>query len=45
VEVEAKFRGNAGLALPADQVERAIVAVDRLAASASLADLIAALAA
>lgn len=43
-EVEAKFRGNAELALPAAQVEQAIVAVDRLAASASLADLVAALA-
>jgi hypothetical protein len=42
--VEAKFRGNAELALPAAQVEQAIVAVDRLAASASLADLVAALA-
>ena len=43
-EIEAKFRGNAGLALPAAQVERVVRAVDGLAAGAPLADLLAALA-
>jgi 2-methylcitrate dehydratase PrpD len=42
-EVEAKFRGNAGLVLPPDQVEAAIRAVDGLAAGASLAELLASL--
>jgi 2-methylcitrate dehydratase PrpD len=42
-EVETKFRGNAALVLPADQVEGVIRAVDGLAAGAPLADLLAAL--
>jgi 2-methylcitrate dehydratase PrpD len=42
-EVEAKFRGNAVLALPPDRVEAAIRAVDGLAAGAPLADLLASL--
>jgi 2-methylcitrate dehydratase PrpD len=42
-EVEAKFRGNAGLVLPPDQVDAAIRAVDGLAAGASLAELLASL--
>ena len=42
-EVEAKFRGNAGLVLPADKVERVIRAVDGLASAPSVADLRAAL--
>ncbi|HEX6209878.1 MAG TPA: MmgE/PrpD family protein [Methylomirabilota bacterium] len=42
-EVEAKFRGNAGLVLPPDRVEAAIRAVDGLTAGASLADLLASL--
>jgi 2-methylcitrate dehydratase PrpD len=42
-EVEAKFRGNAGLVLPADRVERIIQSVGGLAAGGSLADLLAAL--
>jgi 2-methylcitrate dehydratase PrpD len=42
-EVEAKFRGNATLALPADNVERVVRAVDALAAGAPLGDLLAAL--
>jgi 2-methylcitrate dehydratase PrpD len=42
-EVEAKFRGNAGLALPAAQVERAIRGVHGLAAGAPLAALLTAL--
>ncbi len=41
-EIEAKFRGNAGLALPAGQVERVIAAVSGLA-EAPLAGLLAAL--
>jgi hypothetical protein len=41
--VEAKFRGNAGLVLPPDQVEAAIRAVDGLAAGGSLAELVASL--
>ena len=41
-EVEAKFRGNAALVLPARQVERVIRAVDGLADAAPLADLLAA---
>jgi len=41
-EIEAKFRGNAGLALPADQVDRVIDAVGGLA-EAPLAGLLAAL--
>jgi 2-methylcitrate dehydratase PrpD len=43
-EIEAKFRGNAGLALPVAQVERAIAAVHGLARAASLGELLAALA-
>ena len=42
-EVEAKFRGNAGLVLPPDQVEGAIRAVEGLAAGAPLAELLASL--
>jgi 2-methylcitrate dehydratase PrpD len=42
-EIEAKFRGNAGLALPPDQVERVVAGVRGLAADAPLADLLAAL--
>ena len=42
-EVEAKFRGNAGLMLPPDQVEAVIRAVDGLAAGAPLAELLASL--
>jgi 2-methylcitrate dehydratase PrpD len=42
-EVEAKFRGNAALALPPERVERAIRAVDGLAAGAPLCELIASL--
>jgi 2-methylcitrate dehydratase PrpD len=42
-ELEAKFRGNAGLALPPDRVERAIRAVDGLAAGAPLTGLLASL--
>jgi 2-methylcitrate dehydratase PrpD len=41
-EIEAKFRGNAGLALPGDQVDRVIDAVGGLA-EAPLAGLLAAL--
>ena len=44
-EVEAKFRGNAALALPPDRVERVIRAVDGLAAGAPLTELFASLAA
>ena len=43
-EIEAKFRGNAALVLPAPQVERALAAVNGLAGARSLADLLAALA-
>jgi 2-methylcitrate dehydratase PrpD len=39
-EIEAKFRGNAGLALPAGQVERVIAAVSGLDAGAPLAELL-----
>jgi 2-methylcitrate dehydratase PrpD len=42
-EIEAKFRGNAGLALPADRVERVAAGVRGLAADAPLVDLLAAL--
>lgn len=42
-DVEAKFRGNAVLALPPDQVDAVIRAVDGLAADAPLADLLASL--
>ncbi len=42
-EIEAKFRGNAGLALPAGQVERVIAAVGGLASGAPLAELLASL--
>jgi len=44
-EIEAKFRGNAALVLDAARVERVITAVNGLAGRASLADLLAALAA
>ena len=40
-EVEAKFRGNAALVLPAGRVEAAIRAIDGLAAGGPLADLLA----
>ena len=43
-EIEAKFRGNAGLVLPAAQVERAIATVHGLAGAPSLAALLAAIA-
>jgi 2-methylcitrate dehydratase PrpD len=43
-EIEAKFRGNAGLVLPAPRVERAIAAVHGLARAASASELLAALA-
>jgi 2-methylcitrate dehydratase PrpD len=42
-EVEDKFRGNAGLALPAPAVERVIQAVAGLAAAPDLGELVAAL--
>jgi 2-methylcitrate dehydratase PrpD len=42
-EVEAKFRGNAGLVLPAAQVERALDAIAGLERAGSLADVLAAL--
>jgi 2-methylcitrate dehydratase PrpD len=42
-EIEAKFRGNASLALPAAQVERVIHATHALAEAGSLADLLEAL--
>jgi 2-methylcitrate dehydratase PrpD len=42
-EVEAKFRGNAGLALPPHAVEAVIRAVDGLAAGGPLTDLVASL--
>jgi 2-methylcitrate dehydratase PrpD len=42
-EIEAKFRGNAGLALPAARADAIIAAVSGLAAAASLKDLSAAL--
>jgi 2-methylcitrate dehydratase PrpD len=42
-EIEAKFRGNAGLALPASRADAIVRAVSRLAAAPSLSDLIAAL--
>jgi 2-methylcitrate dehydratase PrpD len=42
-EVEAKFRGNAGLALPAPRVERVIRAVHALAGGGTLTELLAAL--
>jgi 2-methylcitrate dehydratase PrpD len=43
-ELEAKFRGNAALVLPASHVERAIAAVQGLADAPTLADVLAALA-
>ena len=43
-EIEAKFRGNAALALPADQVERAVASIHRLARGGAVADVLAALA-
>jgi 2-methylcitrate dehydratase PrpD len=42
-EIETKFRGNAGLALPASRADAIVRAVSRLAAAPSLSDLIAAL--
>jgi 2-methylcitrate dehydratase PrpD len=42
-ELEAKFRGNAGLVLPPEQVERAIRSVHALATGGSVADLVAAI--
>jgi 2-methylcitrate dehydratase PrpD len=42
-EIEAKFHGNAALALPARQVDAVVAAVDALPAAPSLKDLIAAL--
>ena len=42
-ELEAKFRGNAGLALPPERVERAIRAVHALAGGGSAAEVIAAI--
>ena len=42
-EIEAKFRGNAGLALPAGRADAVIAAVSGLAAASSLKDLITAL--
>jgi 2-methylcitrate dehydratase PrpD len=43
-EVEAKFRGNASLALPPEQVEQVLRAASHLAEAGSLAGLLAALA-
>jgi 2-methylcitrate dehydratase PrpD len=43
-EVEAKFRGNAALALPDDKIERVIAGVDGLASGGRLEGLLAALA-
>jgi 2-methylcitrate dehydratase PrpD len=43
VELEEKFRGNAGRLLAADQVERVIRAIDGLGGSAGLDELVAAL--
>ena len=42
-EIEAKFRGNAGLALPAARADAVVAALSGLAAAPSLKDLIAAL--
>ncbi len=42
-EVEAKFRGNAGLALPGERVERVLRRVSGLAAGEPLADLLSSL--
>ena len=42
-ELEAKFRGNAGLVLPPERVERAIRSVHALAGGGSVADVIAAI--
>jgi 2-methylcitrate dehydratase PrpD len=42
-EIEAKFRGNAGLTLPAGRADAVVAAVSGLAAAPSLKDLIAAL--
>jgi 2-methylcitrate dehydratase PrpD len=42
-EIDAKFRGNAALGLPAEQVERVIRAVDHLDSPEPLAGLLAAL--
>ena len=43
-EIEAKFRGNAALTLPAAQVERVLAAVNGLAGAGSLVDVLSALA-
>jgi len=42
-EIEAKFRGNAGLALSAEKIERVVAGVRGLAADAPLTDLLSAL--
>jgi len=42
-ELEAKFRGNAGLVLPPEQVERAIRSVHALAGGGSVTDVVAAI--
>jgi hypothetical protein len=42
-DMEAKFRGNARLALPADKVERLVTAVGGLARATRLDDLVRAL--
>jgi 2-methylcitrate dehydratase PrpD len=42
-ELEAKFRGNAGLALPPERVDRAIRSVHALADGGSVADVVAAI--
>ena len=42
-ELETKFRGNAGLALPPERVERAIRSVHALAGGGSVVDLVAAI--
>jgi 2-methylcitrate dehydratase PrpD len=42
-ELAAKFRGNAGLRLPADKVERAIAAAGGLATASTLGPLVATL--
>jgi 2-methylcitrate dehydratase PrpD len=42
-EIEAKFRGNAALALPAERAQRIIRSVDALATGGPLGDLLAAL--
>jgi 2-methylcitrate dehydratase PrpD len=42
-EIEAKFRGNAALVLPAPRVERVVNAVNGLAGGTPLAELLSAL--